>query len=136
MLAGGTDAYDFRADLRAVYQYYCHNHPKPDEEQYPLWSGLAADSKMTRDELAARMKDCTGVGLPKDQRSAAQQQNLDNILNVIRIPERTLVRSEEHTSELQSLMRISYAVFCLKKKTTQQTSTIRYKSPTSNKQQQ
>src|SRR3546814_4847923 len=28
-----------------------------------------------------------------------------------------LVRSEEHTSELQSLMRISYAVFCLKKKT-------------------
>src|SRR3546814_7924030 len=31
---------------------------------------------------------------------------------------RAAVRSEEHTSELQSLMRISYAVFCLKKKTT------------------
>src|SRR3546814_19933396 len=31
-------------------------------------------------------------------------------------------RSEEHTSELQSLMRISYAVFCLKKKTKQQQS--------------
>src|SRR3546814_4983196 len=30
------------------------------------------------------------------------------------------IRSEEHTSELQSLMRISYAVFCLKKKKTQQ----------------
>src|SRR3546814_3324661 len=30
---------------------------------------------------------------------------------------RWLERSEEHTSELQSLMRISYAVFCLKKKT-------------------
>src|SRR3546814_9129890 len=29
---------------------------------------------------------------------------------------RTVKRSEEHTSELQSLMRISYAVFCLKKK--------------------
>src|SRR3546814_4738595 len=28
-----------------------------------------------------------------------------------------IIRSEEHTSELQSLMRISYAVFCLKKKT-------------------
>src|SRR3546814_6888175 len=28
----------------------------------------------------------------------------------------TVLRSEEHTSELQSLMRISYAVFCLKKK--------------------
>src|SRR3546814_4972265 len=30
--------------------------------------------------------------------------------------EKTLRRSEEHTSELQSLMRISYAVFCLQKK--------------------
>src|SRR3546814_9201861 len=30
------------------------------------------------------------------------------------------LRSEEHTSELQSLMRISYAVFCLKKKKTEQ----------------
>src|SRR3546814_4219765 len=32
------------------------------------------------------------------------------------VPEYGLDRSEEHTSELQSLMRISYAVFCLKKK--------------------
>src|SRR3546814_8724710 len=32
---------------------------------------------------------------------------------------RCSIRSEEHTSELQSLMRISYAVFCLKKKKTQ-----------------
>src|SRR3546814_2156519 len=31
------------------------------------------------------------------------------------------IRSEEHTSELQSLMRISYAVFCLKKKTNKNT---------------
>src|SRR3546814_9144902 len=33
----------------------------------------------------------------------------------------TATRSEEHTSELQSLMRISYAVFCLKKKTQTET---------------
>src|SRR3546814_4301932 len=33
----------------------------------------------------------------------------------------TRVRSEEHTSELQSLMRISYAVFCLKKKQIEKT---------------
>src|SRR3546814_9730160 len=33
-------------------------------------------------------------------------------------------RSEEHTSELQSLMRISYAVFCLKKKKTKETKDI------------
>src|SRR3546814_10746787 len=34
---------------------------------------------------------------------------------------RPTIRSEEHTSELQSLMRISYAVFCLKKKKKKQT---------------
>src|SRR3546814_1287894 len=39
---------------------------------------------------------------------------LDEVLVVGRLRE---PRSEEHTSELQSLMRISYAVFCLKKKT-------------------
>src|SRR3546814_7291207 len=36
------------------------------------------------------------------------------------------VRSEEHTSELQSLMRISYAVFCLKKKKNRQLGNIRH----------
>src|SRR3546814_10489266 len=36
----------------------------------------------------------------------------------------TFLRSEEHTSELQSLMRISYAVFCLKKTKTQNTKNI------------
>src|SRR3546814_9237168 len=39
-----------------------------------------------------------------------------------------VLRSEEHTSELQSLMRISYAVFCLKKQKTQNktTQTVRH----------
>src|SRR3546814_10583540 len=47
---------------------------------------------------------------------------LDHVLAVAERPEVVVVamhllhRSEEHTSELQSLMRISYAVFCLKKK--------------------
>src|SRR3546814_10823259 len=38
---------------------------------------------------------------------------------------RYVARSEEHTSELQSLMRISYAVFCLKKKNHNRTTTTR-----------
>src|SRR3546814_3056993 len=37
-------------------------------------------------------------------------------VNLVRNSQRPMYRSEEHTSELQSLMRISYAVFCLKKK--------------------
>src|SRR3546814_9280591 len=41
-------------------------------------------------------------------------------------------RSEEHTSELQSLMRISYAVFCLKKKNQQQPQTTNSKPHTTN----
>src|SRR3546814_8386544 len=41
-----------------------------------------------------------------------------------RVWARAGMRSEEHTSELQSLMRISYAVFCLKKKKKQHINTI------------
>src|SRR3546814_9648647 len=41
-------------------------------------------------------------------------------------------RSEEHTSELQSLMRISYAVFCLKKKKTKKRQTTRIQTKTTN----
>src|SRR3546814_1089616 len=44
----------------------------------------------------------------------------------VKISGAALDRSEEHTSELQSLMRISYAVFCLKKKN-KQISIIQYK---------
>src|SRR3546814_6486696 len=46
----------------------------------------------------------------------------------LNFPSRLEMRSEEHTSELQSLMRISYAVFCLKKKKTRDTNNeINYK---------
>src|SRR3546814_10057551 len=42
-------------------------------------------------------------------------REVEDLMGLLR---RYLQRSEEHTSELQSLMRISYAVFCLKKKNT------------------
>src|SRR3546814_3914062 len=51
----------------------------------------------------------------------AQQAKFEHVLNVRRREDRHASmhqRSEEHTSELQSLMRNSYAVFCLKKKIT------------------
>src|SRR3546814_3979994 len=44
----------------------------------------------------------------------------------VRVPFRSQERSEEHTSELQSLMRISYAVFCLKKKKNKQRDTTNH----------
>src|SRR3546814_7649376 len=43
----------------------------------------------------------------------------------IRVLDREYTRSEEHTSELQSLMRISYAVFCLKKKKITKNTTLK-----------
>src|SRR3546814_7336188 len=54
---------------------------------------------------------------------AGEEVEAGRALDLVRIIDGHLVekrihRSEEHTSELQSLMRISYAVFCLKKKNT------------------
>src|SRR3546814_6561806 len=48
------------------------------------------------------------------ERSRVGAVPVHHVENAVLIAE--LLRSEEHTSELQSLMRISYAVFCLKKK--------------------
>src|SRR3546814_8258170 len=53
---------------------------------------------------------------PFDSLSAAR--DVVNRLSGVGISTFPWTRSEEHTSELQSLMRISYAVLCLKKKTT------------------
>src|SRR3546814_9979018 len=56
------------------------------------------------------------------QRLAAQQEMAATAVD----PARARERSEEHTSELQSLMRNSYAVFCLKKKKRSTQQTIHY----------
>src|SRR3546814_6581800 len=56
-------------------------------------------------DIAARLSDrFSHVGVANDNQAVLDQSDL------------VILRSEEHTSELQSLMRISYAVFCLKKK--------------------
>ncbi len=91
VLAGGTRAYQFRAGLRAVYQHYCRNHPAPDEPAYPLWSGLPADARMTREQLAERVQACTGVGLPEAQRTPDQRRRLADILAVTGVREDQLV---------------------------------------------
>src|SRR3546814_3710156 len=82
-------------------------------------------------EAAARQLPAGDIvdGIPHDQRHRAEQQRDHHRRQQRAHPEATLgrreavahrglepVRSEEHTSELQSLMRISYAVFCLQKK--------------------
>src|SRR3546814_8896018 len=53
----------------------------------------------------------------KDSREHFEMRIHKRLIDILE-PSAKTVRSEQHTSELQSLMRISYAVFCLKKKTT------------------
>src|SRR3546814_7263846 len=76
---------------------------------------------------ARRRGQCLARGLRHGRRDAfarpvrvtARQARLDALAPPAgnAAGRRGIPRSEEHTSELQSLMRISYAVFCLKKKT-------------------
>src|SRR3546814_10306776 len=60
------------------------------------------------------------VGSTKDLNPASLMPESRMRLEISGRPRRPSPRSEEHTSELQSLMRSSYAVFCLKKKKTTQ----------------
>ena len=87
VMAGGSRGYDYRVDLRVVYQYYCGNHPRPSEAQYPLWQGLRPGSTMTTAGLRGRIEECLGVA---GSRTPEQQQKLDDILAVTKIPEETL----------------------------------------------
>jgi hypothetical protein len=91
VLAGGTRAYGFRSDLRAVYQYYCHNLPAPGEAPYPLWQGLPADSPQTRAIVEERVNACTGVNVDASARSAEQTARLRSILAVTGITEKHLL---------------------------------------------
>lgn len=91
VLMGGTRAYQFRADLRAVYQFYCGNHPMRQDGAYPVWQGLPANATMTRAELRRRIVECTGVGLSQRDRRADQTRRLRDILAVTGIEEDELV---------------------------------------------
>src|SRR3546814_1464692 len=80
-------AFGYRFDLR---------HPLADEVAFCQWGRVAGVS---------RYAAATGMAQHHD------------VLDLQRVHAKLDGRSEEHTSELQSLMRISYAVFCLKKQT-------------------
>lgn len=90
VLGGGSHAYDFRLDLRVVYQYLCGNHPRPSEPQYPLNLGLPAGVHMGHADITARVNECLALDRPAAERSGAQQAKIATITRVIKIPESSI----------------------------------------------
>src|SRR3546814_7619668 len=86
---------------------------------YAAFHGLQHASPLGRQSAEENVSRLAGIDLPHFPRFAASRCQP--------VARRRNIRSEEQTSELQSLMRISYAVFCLKKKTTK---TRQQKKPT------
>src|SRR3546814_6606818 len=85
----------FRSPMRVRRdQRYSQRGDRPDLEQYftPFWAASRLVEEFFPDQLLWALE------------ASGQMENT------------IILRSEEHTSELQSLMRISYAVFCSKKK--------------------
>src|SRR3546814_3349512 len=99
---------------------------RPDTARVPVAAVMGArpDIGAPRDQWVPTVKVADAVGWKDGQTPAAAPglavnafaTGLDHPRWLYRLPNGD--RSEEHTSELQSLMRISYAVFCLKKKKT------------------
>src|SRR3546814_6634626 len=85
----------------------------PTTSRPPAWrttGSAAADPSASADRMSTALEQRI---VELETRLAFQEQALAELSDAL--------RSEEHTSELQSLMRISYAVFCLKKKTKKNT---------------
>src|SRR3546814_1892150 len=90
-----------------------------DRSDYPLITAKWPEPKTERDADASDSVDWL-IKLITEIRSARSEMNIAPSAKteiVVHNDHRIEGRSEEHTSELQSLMRISYAVFCLKQKT-------------------
>src|SRR3546814_8415201 len=100
MDAGGTQ---FSADKGRIYVVYPNGLAQPVKNSVWRGSNVAVPPGTT-------------VIVPKNLDPLFKLELVQNIVGI--------VRSEEHTSELQSLLRISYAVFCLKKKKKRQQVTL------------
>src|SRR3546814_17626076 len=83
--------------------------------QPEIWNGFQRLCLADDVESKVTLPDVARLGGPF-ARAVIEQQDDVAFLNAHHGDEVMVLRSEEHTSELQSLMRISYAVFCLKKK--------------------
>jgi hypothetical protein len=86
LVSGGARGYEFRLDLRVIYQSLCGNHPRPDEAQYPLWMGLPQGATLTAAQLRDRVNQCLALDKPAAQRTPEQQRKIQTIVDVVKIP--------------------------------------------------
>src|SRR3546814_1567890 len=94
------------ADPAVGLEALTHTQATFTHRDLAMFAHRHSDGKEQFDRALAAMRHHESVlALGRDGRGAE------------RFTTRSMMRSEEHTSELQSLMRTSYAVFCLKKKT-------------------
>src|SRR3546814_1614032 len=104
-----------RTDTLFPYTTLFRSAPLPGQAAAYPGAGQRAAGGLLRPAVGGR-GDATAGG-EAGRRKRRTPLNDRTIIEIDRVTRR---RSEEHTSELQSLMRISYAVFCLKKQTTSQ----------------
>src|SRR3546814_4692946 len=88
-------------------------HPCPTGEKLAATQLASSSYRLLQGVMSDRLASPRSKVQPKTKRPRLHKVIL---LNDDYTPREFVVRSEEHTSELQSLMRNSYAVFCLKKK--------------------
>src|SRR3546814_4803199 len=102
------------ADIRLVVDALDLCYTKPHIDSFVIISGDSDFSPLVS-KLRVNNKTVIGFGV-KNSTSELLTANCHEFIYYDDLIRETDTRSEEHTSELQSLMRISYAVFCLKKK--------------------
>jgi len=92
VLAGGTRSYDFRMDIRAVYQHLCNNHPRPTETQYALNIGFPAGvTPPTNANLTARVNECLALNRAPALRTPEQAAKIATLLSAVKIAENQIV---------------------------------------------
>src|SRR3546814_4226299 len=98
------------SDLAALTEGGALDPMTADADAVAGWLDADATTPARRETIRLRSADPDDLTL----REARWLGQADRVYHDLDVP----ARSEEHTSELQSLMRISYAVFCLKKQKT------------------
>src|SRR3546814_2160167 len=110
-----------RTDTLFPYTTLFRSWPKAPSTSHPpsFLVGMSPHSNIERVNLPGKAVKTAHRPISHfSQPSARNTRRCEVICSRSWYPPSEAVRSEEHTSELQSLMRISYAVFCLKKKKT------------------